>query len=95
MQIYLDSSDPNMWEIIENVQFIPTMKVKGRKVPKIKKEFTPNERRKLLFDESAKHELYCSSSTSDINRDCNCVSTKEIWSTLVVTFEGTEHGKDS
>ena len=95
MRISLDFLDLDMWEIIENDPFIPTMKVKGRQVPKIKIEFTPNERCKLLFDKRAKYVLYYSLSINDINRDSNCVLAKEIWNTLVVTFEGTEHGKDS
>ena len=43
----------------------------------------------MLLDKKVKHELYYSSSADDVNKVFICNLAKEIWDTLVVTFEGT------
>ena len=72
---------------------IPTKEVGECVIPKAKEEFKIVEWRKVLLDNKVKYELYCSLTANNLNHVSMCTTTKVIWDTLVVTFEGNVKSK--
>ena len=64
MTIYLQSIDYNLWEVIENVHYVPIKLIKEEEKPdrlvlKEKYEYEEEDKRKLFLNVRAKNILYC------------------------------------
>ncbi|GAV78113.1 hypothetical protein CFOL_v3_21581 [Cephalotus follicularis] len=95
MAIFIQSLDYQLWNIITNGPEIPTNLVDGQRVPKLNNEYNDHDFKLLQLNAKAKHAIFCALSPSEFNRVSSLDSAKQIWDRLMVTYEGTNHGKDT
>ena len=89
MQIFIQSIDLSGWNAIAKSSFIPTKEVNGELVPKEQDEMKDDERRKVQYDQKAKHILTSSLSSDEFFCTARSKSAKEIWNMLDAIHEGT------
>ncbi|KAL6334151.1 hypothetical protein AAG906_004582 [Vitis piasezkii] len=82
MTWFLQSTNLDVWDVIEDGPTFPTKLVDGVLVPKPKKEWND------CFT------LQCAMDRNEYNRICQCKSAKEIWRLLEITHEGTNQVKE-
>ncbi|RCU35065.1 hypothetical protein DVA81_18140, partial [Acinetobacter baumannii] len=93
--IFLQSITLDVWDIVEDGPFIPTTTVDGVNVPKPKKDWNADERRKVELNTKALTCMYCALDPNIFNQISGCESAKEVWDKLQVTYEGTTQVKRS
>ncbi|KAL6337945.1 hypothetical protein AAG906_005410 [Vitis piasezkii] len=89
MTWYLQSTDLDVWDVIEDGPTLPTKLVDGVLVPKPKQEWNELNRRNFQLNAKAVFTLQCAMDRNEYNRICQCKSAKEIWRLLEITHEGT------
>ncbi|GMJ10788.1 hypothetical protein HRI_004748000 [Hibiscus trionum] len=89
MRLFIKSNDYLLWDVIEDGPSIPMKQEGDRKVPKAKQEMTDEEKKKLQVNEKALHMLFCALEPDMYSKISSCTSTKEVWDTLEITYEGT------
>ncbi|KAL6336581.1 hypothetical protein AAG906_025136 [Vitis piasezkii] len=94
MTWFLQSTDLDVWDVIEDGPTFPTKLVDGVLVPKPKKEWNELDRRNFQLNAKAVFTLQCAMDRNEYNRICQCKSAKEIWRLLEITHEGTNQVKD-
>ncbi|XVE99670.1 hypothetical protein REPUB_Repub03eG0219900 [Reevesia pubescens] len=88
--IYIQACDIDIWDVITEGPFIPTMKDEdGEKVPKPKSEWTAIEKAKVQINFKAINTLHYALNLAEFNRISTCKNAKEIWDKLKVTHERT------
>ncbi|KAL6312496.1 hypothetical protein AAG906_032877 [Vitis piasezkii] len=95
MTWYLQSTDLDVWDVIEDGPTFPTKLVDGVLVPKPKQEWNELDRRNFQLNAKAVFTLQCAMDRNEYNRICQCKSAKEIWRLLEITHEGTNLVKKS
>ncbi|KAL6323226.1 hypothetical protein AAG906_029233 [Vitis piasezkii] len=94
MTWFLQSTDLDVWDVIEDGPTFPTKLVDGVLVPKPKKEWNELDRRNFQLNAKAVYTLQCAMDRNEYNRICQCKSAKEIWRLLEITHEGTNQVKE-
>ena len=94
MTWYLQSTDLDVWDVIEDDPTFPTKLVDGVLVPKPKKEWNELDRRNFQLNAKAVFTLQCAMDRNEYNRICQCKSAKEIWRLLEITHKGTNQVKE-
>ena len=99
MHDYLMAEDSELWDIVLDGPFFPTMEEKdGEKtilVPKPRQKYDKADRKKIEKGFKAKTLLVCGIGPDEFNRVSACASAKEIWDCLKTSHEGTEQVKES
>ncbi|WJZ84635.1 hypothetical protein VitviT2T_004230 [Vitis vinifera] len=95
MTWYLQSTDLDVWDVIEDGPTFPTKLVDGVLVPKPKQEWNELDRRNFQLNAKVVFTLQCAMDRNEYNRICQCKSAKEIWRLLEITHEGTNQVKES
>nr|CAN81294.1 hypothetical protein VITISV_003263 [Vitis vinifera] len=95
MTWYLQSTDLDVWDVIENDPTFPTKLVDEVLVPKPKQEWNELDRRNFQLNVKAIFTLQCAMDRNEYNRICQCKSAKEIWRLLEITHERTNQVKGS
>ncbi|RVW74399.1 hypothetical protein CK203_058196 [Vitis vinifera] len=94
MTWYLQSTDLDEWDVIEDDPTLPTKLVDGVLVPKPKQEWNELDRRNFQLNAKVVFTLQCAMDRNEYNRICQCKSAKEIWRLLEITHEGTNQVKE-
>ena len=97
MQIFIESTDMELWEIVNNGLYA-TPKItnaKGEEVDKPKDQYTTSNWDKLTKNSRAKHILYCGLDANEYNRISACDTAKQISNKLIVTYEGTSQVRET
>ena len=89
----LQSTDLDVWDVIENDPNFPTKLVDGVMVPKPKQEWNELDRRNFQLNVKVVFTLQCVMDRNEYDRICQCKSAKEIWRLLEITHEGTNQVK--
>ena len=95
MTWFLQSTDLDLWDVIEDGPTIPSKLVDGVMVPKPKQEWDQHDRRNFQLNARMVYTLQCVIDKNEYNRICQYKSAKEIWRLLEVTHEGTNQVKES
>ncbi|WKA01419.1 hypothetical protein VitviT2T_019701 [Vitis vinifera] len=95
MTWYLQSTDLDVWDVIEDGPTFPTKLVDGVLVPKPKQEWNELDRRNFQLNAKVVFTLQCAMDRNEYNRICQCKSAKEIWRLLEITHEETNQVKES
>ncbi|GAV78110.1 LOW QUALITY PROTEIN: UBN2 domain-containing protein, partial [Cephalotus follicularis] len=94
MTIFIQSLDYNLWDLIVDGPNLPTITLEnGDVVPKPRNLYDDNDRRRVQINAKAKHIIICAINSNDFNRILSCISAKEMWDRLEITYEGTNHVK--
>lgn len=93
--IFLQSIQYELWEVIEKEPYIPMKKSEKFMVEKSKSEWDDIDKKRMSINARALNILFCVLSMEKFNRIRSCKTTKDIWSTLEVTHEGTNQVKES
>ncbi|GAV60415.1 UBN2 domain-containing protein, partial [Cephalotus follicularis] len=67
----------------------------GDVVPKPRNLYDDNDRKMVQINAKAKHIIICAINFDDFNRISSCISAKEMWYELEVTYEGTNQVKEA
>ncbi|WKA11536.1 hypothetical protein VitviT2T_029026 [Vitis vinifera] len=94
MTWYLQSTDLDVWDVIEDGPNFPTKLVDGFLVPKPNQEWNELDRRNFQLNAKVVFTLQCAMDRNEYNRICQCKSAKEIWRLLEITHEGTNQVKE-
>ncbi|GAV70600.1 UBN2 domain-containing protein, partial [Cephalotus follicularis] len=75
---------------------LPTVTIEnGNVIPKPRNTYDDNDRRSVQINAKAKHIIICAINSNDFNRISSCISAKEMWDRLEVTYEGTNQVKEA
>ncbi|GAV80231.1 hypothetical protein CFOL_v3_23692 [Cephalotus follicularis] len=89
MTIFIQSLDYNLWDLIVDGPDLPTtINENGEKVPKPRTRYNDEDRKKVQMNAKAKHIIICAINSNEFNRVSSCLSAKEMWDRLEVTYEG-------
>jgi len=83
--IYLQSIDYDLWLSIKNRLYKPTKIENDIMIPKLRSEYTDNDKKLFFMDVKDMNTLYCSLSRSEFNRISSCKNANDIWHALEVT----------
>ena len=91
MQIFIESTDMESWEIVNKGSYaIPKItNDKREKVEKPKDQYTSSDWDKRTKNARAKYIFYCRLDANENNWISACDITKQIWNKLIITYERT------
>ncbi|GAV67583.1 UBN2 domain-containing protein, partial [Cephalotus follicularis] len=96
MTIFIQSLDYDLWDLIVDGPNLPTITLEnGDVVSKPRNLYDDNDRKRVQINAKAKHIIICAINSNDFNRISSCISTKEMWDRLAVTYEGTNQVKEA
>ncbi|GAV57403.1 zf-CCHC domain-containing protein/DUF4219 domain-containing protein/UBN2 domain-containing protein, partial [Cephalotus follicularis] len=96
MTIFIQSLDYNLWDLIVDGPNLPTVTLEnGNVIPKPRNTYDDNDRKRVQINAKAKHIIICAINSNDFNRILSCISAKEMWGRLEVTYEGTKQVKEA
>ena len=108
MRLFIESTSLDMWEIIENGDYVPTIEQsmpQGAANPEqpppvivrtiLRNEWTDQHKTKVQMNAKAKYLLTCALSKIEYGMIISCDSAKEIWDRLLVLHEGTDQVKET
>ncbi|GAV58182.1 UBN2 domain-containing protein [Cephalotus follicularis] len=96
MTIFIQSFDYNLWDLIVDGPNLPTFRDEnGDVIPKPMNTYDDNDRRRVQINAKDKHIIVCAINSNDFNRILSCISTKEMWDRLEVTYEGRNQVKEA
>ena len=78
MTWYLQSTDLEVWDVIDDDPTFPTKLVDGIMVLKPKQEWNELDRRNFQLNAKTVFTLQCAMNRNEYNRICQCKSAKEI-----------------
>ena len=92
MKLFLESQDTDIWDIVENGPFTPTIAgpVPNSRIPKPKADWTTEEKHKVLQNSKAKYYLTCALGRAEYDKIVGKETAKEIWDTLQTAHDGTD-----
>ncbi|GAV84048.1 UBN2 domain-containing protein, partial [Cephalotus follicularis] len=67
----------------------------GEQIPKPKSSYNDEDRRRVQINAKDKHIIIRATNSNDLNRVSSCISAKEMWDRLEVTYEGTNQVKEA
>ncbi|GAV58214.1 LOW QUALITY PROTEIN: DUF4219 domain-containing protein/UBN2 domain-containing protein, partial [Cephalotus follicularis] len=94
MTIFIQSLDYNLWDLIVDGPNLPTNE-NGEVISKPRTSYNDEDRKRVQMNAKAKHIIICAINSSDFNRVSSCISAKEMWDRLEVTYEGTNQVKEA
>ena len=95
MRDFIEASDIDMWELVENGYNPPSRIENGISIFKPRSEWTDDEKKKHLLASKVKWIISNSLWPSEYERVSNCSTAKEIWDTLEIAHVGTTQVKAS
>ncbi|GAV64687.1 UBN2 domain-containing protein, partial [Cephalotus follicularis] len=96
MTIFIQSLDYNLWDlIVDGPNLLTTTNESGEKVPKPRTRYNDEDRKRVKMNAKAKHIVICAINSNDFNRVSSCVSAKEMWDRLEVTYKDTNQVKEA
>ncbi|GAV69320.1 LOW QUALITY PROTEIN: UBN2 domain-containing protein [Cephalotus follicularis] len=96
MTFFIQSLDYNLWDlIVDGPNLATTRNENGEAIRKPRSSYNDDDRKRVQMNAKAKHIIICAISFSEFNRVSFCVSTKEMWDRLEVTYEGTNQVKEA
>ena len=103
MRIWIRSQDVRIWKVIENGNHIPTKTTSAKEgevsvskqVPKGEDEYSDDDWKKVAMNDKAINFIHCALNEHDYMKISTCETAKEIWDKLQITYEGTDHVKES
>ncbi|KAH9763597.1 Integrase catalytic domain-containing protein [Citrus sinensis] len=96
MRIYLQALDYEIWEVVCDGPFMPTLKDEvGDDIPKPSSQWSELEKRKMSLNSKAMNALFCALDKKEFHRVSSCESAQEIWNKLEVVYEGTNQVKET
>ena len=95
-ETYVRSKDLDLWEIIQNGNFVFMVEDPETKllVEKPHSDLKDDERRKLGKNDEAKMLIYNALPRREFERVHVCKTAKEIWRSLIITHQGNSQVKD-
>ncbi|XP_071723927.1 uncharacterized protein [Rutidosis leptorrhynchoides] len=97
MKDFLRSKDPLEWDVVEK-GIIPTaasVSERGKETVETSGMTQEEINKRQALDAKAIYSLYCALSPTEYNRISSCVTTKEVWDRLHITYEGTDRVKET
>ncbi|GAV76206.1 LOW QUALITY PROTEIN: zf-CCHC domain-containing protein/DUF4219 domain-containing protein/UBN2 domain-containing protein, partial [Cephalotus follicularis] len=95
MTIFIQSFDYDLWDLIVDGPNLPTITLEnGDVVSKPRNLYDDNDRNRVQINAKAKHIIICAINSNDFNIS-SCISAKEMWDRLEVTYEGTNQVKEA
>ncbi|XP_043700014.1 uncharacterized protein LOC122650685 [Telopea speciosissima] len=85
--------DIDVWTVIEESPFVITKEAGEKIIPKKKSKWTPADKTHIQQYFKAIAFFQCALSEKEFNRTSMCSTVKELFDTLVVTYEGTSQAK--
>ena len=95
MKIFIQASDYKIWGIIVSGPHTPTKIIDNVPILKAESEWDENDERMAQLNAKAMNLLYYALDPNEFNRISGCISVKEIWDKLEVTYEGTNQVKET
>ncbi|GAV64924.1 UBN2 domain-containing protein, partial [Cephalotus follicularis] len=96
MTIFIQSLDYNLWDLIVDGPNLPTItNESGEIISKPRNEYNDDDRKIVQLNTKAKHIIICAINSNEFNRVSSCVSAKDMWDRLEVTYEGTNQVKEA
>ena len=96
MENFIQSVDLEMWDIIlDGPNKITTTGEEGAVVEKPKSEYTETDKKKVQLNHKAMNTLLCSLTEKEFSRVQLCENAKEVWDSLMNTYEGTNQVKET
>ena len=108
MRLFIESTSIDMWEIIENGDYIPTIE---QPVPQVvidldqpppivvitipRNQWIDQHKAKVQMNAKTKYLLTCALSKSEYDKIISCDSAKEIWDILQVLHKGIDQVKET
>ncbi|MQL68246.1 hypothetical protein Taro_000507 [Colocasia esculenta] len=86
MEYFLQGFDYQIWSIVEEGDLLVTNE---------KAQWTDDDRKKISLNCKAKIILCCALSKKEFNKISACKTTKDMWETLKLTYEGTDKVKET
>ena len=95
-ETYVRSKDLDLWEVIQNGNFVFMMEDPETKllVDKPISDLKDGERRKLVKNDEAKMLIYNALPRREFERVHVCKTAMEIWDSLIITHQGNSQVKD-
>ena len=87
MTWFLQSTNLDVWDLIENSPTFPSKLVDGVMVPKPKQEWDECDRRKFQLNVKVVYAFQYSMDRNEYNIICQCKLAKEIWRLLEITHK--------
>ncbi|GAV80236.1 hypothetical protein CFOL_v3_23697 [Cephalotus follicularis] len=96
MTIFIQSLYYNLWDLTVDGPDLPTtINENGEKVPKSRTRYNDEDRKKVQMNAKSKHIIICAINSNEFNRVSSCVSAKEMWDRLEITYECTNQVKEA
>ncbi|GAV58209.1 zf-CCHC domain-containing protein/DUF4219 domain-containing protein [Cephalotus follicularis] len=96
MTIFIQSLDYNLWDLIVDSPNLSTIRNEnGEIIAKPRSSYDNDNRKSVQMNTKAKHIIIYAINYSDFNRVLSCISAKEMWDRLEVTYEGTNQVKEA
>ncbi|GAV57659.1 UBN2 domain-containing protein, partial [Cephalotus follicularis] len=95
MTFFIQSLDYNLWDLIVDDPNLPTIRnEKGEIIAKPRSSYNDEDRKRVQMNAKVKRIIICAINCKDFNRVSSCISAKEMWDRLQVTYEGTNQVKE-
>ena len=95
MTLYLQATNYALWLLITKGPKILSKVVDHISVPKLEDEFDERDYNLLQANAKAKLILVCGLDANEYNKFSGCITAKEIWDKLEITYEGISQIKES
>ena len=95
MTWFLQSTNLDLWDVIEDGPHIPSKLENGVMVPESKQEWDELDKKKVQLNAKVIYILNCTIDRNEFNRVWQCKSAKKIWRLLEITHERTNQVKES
>ncbi|GAV58203.1 zf-CCHC domain-containing protein/DUF4219 domain-containing protein/UBN2 domain-containing protein [Cephalotus follicularis] len=96
MTIFIQSLDYNLWVLIVDGPHLPSIRDEnGESIPKPRNTYNDDDGRRVQLNAKAKHVIICAINSSEFNIVSSCISAKEMWDRLEVTYKGINQVKDA
>ncbi|GAV89760.1 zf-CCHC domain-containing protein/UBN2 domain-containing protein, partial [Cephalotus follicularis] len=96
MNIFIQSLYYNLWDLIVDGPNLPTItNENGEIISKPRNKYNDDDRKIVQLNAKAKHVIICAINSNEFNRVSSCVSAKDMWDRLEVTYEGTNQVKEA
>ncbi|GAV67594.1 LOW QUALITY PROTEIN: UBN2 domain-containing protein, partial [Cephalotus follicularis] len=96
MTIFIQSLNYNLWDlIVDGPNLATTTNEHGEIISKPRNKYNDEDRKIVQLNAKAKHIIICATNSNEFNRVSSCVSAKDMWDRLEVTYEGTNQLKEA
>ncbi|XP_071724666.1 uncharacterized protein [Rutidosis leptorrhynchoides] len=97
MKAFLRSKDPLEWDVVEKgiTPAAASNTERGKETVETSGMSQEEINKRQALDAKAIYSLYCALSPTEYNRISSCVTAKEVWDRLHITYEGTDRVKET